>query len=94
MHCCCLLTKSCLTFCYPMDCSPPGSFVHGISQARILKWVAKLSSRGSSQLRDQTKVSHFARWILYQLSYQGSPNTKYYLLIKSCILATLLFPYS
>ena len=39
-------------FCDPMDRSPPGSSVHGISQARILEWVASSSSRGSSQLRD------------------------------------------
>ena len=37
--CCCLVTKSCPTLCNPMDCSPPGSSVHGISQARILEWV-------------------------------------------------------
>ena len=40
-----------------MDCSPPGSSVHGISQARILEWVAISFSRGSSQPRDQTKSS-------------------------------------
>ena len=34
------VTKSCLTLCDPMDCTPPGSSVHGISQARILEWVA------------------------------------------------------
>ena len=34
---CCLVTKLCPTLCYPMDCSPPGSSVHGISQARILE---------------------------------------------------------
>ena len=34
-----LLTQSCLTVCNPMDCSPPGSSVHGISQASILEWV-------------------------------------------------------
>ena len=39
-------------FCDPMDCSPPGSSVHGISQARILEWVAISLSRGSSQPRD------------------------------------------
>ena len=32
--------QSCLTLCYPMDRSPPGSSVHGISQARMLQWVA------------------------------------------------------
>ena len=37
-----------LTFCDPMDCSPPGSFVYGILQARTLEWVAMLSSKGSS----------------------------------------------
>ena len=34
------ITKSCQTLCNPMDCSPPGSSVHGTSQARILEWVA------------------------------------------------------
>ena len=43
-----------------MDCSPPGSSLHGISQARILQWVAILLSRGSSQLRDWTWVSYIA----------------------------------
>ena len=41
-----------------MDCSPPGSSVHGILQARILEWVAMPSSRGSSQPRDGTQVSY------------------------------------
>ena len=45
--------QSCLTLCNPMDCSPPGSSVHGILQARILAWVARSSSRGSSQPRDR-----------------------------------------
>ena len=44
----CSFTQSCLTFCDSMDCSPPGSSVHGISQARILEWVAISSSRGSN----------------------------------------------
>ena len=43
-----------------MDCSPPGSSVHGILQARILEWVAIPFSRGSSWPRDQTRVSHLA----------------------------------
>ena len=41
-------TQSCLTLCDPMDCSPPGSCVHGIPQARMLEWVAISYSRGSS----------------------------------------------
>ena len=43
--CCAKLLQSCLTLCHPMDCSPPGSSVHGILQARILEWVAVASSR-------------------------------------------------
>ena len=43
--CCCLAAKSCLTLCNPMDCSPPGSSLHGISQARILEWVIISFSR-------------------------------------------------
>ena len=46
--------------CDPGDCSPPGSSVHGILQARILEWVAISFSRGSSRPRDQTQVSHIA----------------------------------
>ena len=45
-----------LALCDPMDCSLPGSSVHGISQARILEWVAISCSRGSSQSRDWTHV--------------------------------------
>ena len=42
------VTQSCPTLCDPVDCSPPGSSVHGILQARILEWVAISFSRGSS----------------------------------------------
>ena len=44
--CCCLVAKSCLSLCDPIDHSPPGSSVHGISRARILEWVAISSSGG------------------------------------------------
>ena len=47
-----LVTQSCPTLCYPRDCSPPGSSVHGILQARILGWIALSFSRGSSWHRD------------------------------------------
>ena len=47
-----------LTLCNPTDCSPPGSSVHGILQARILEWVAMPFGRWSSQPRDRTWVSH------------------------------------
>ena len=52
MCCCCLVAQSCLTLCDPMDCSPPGFSVRGISQARILEWVAISFSRESSPPRD------------------------------------------
>ena len=63
----CLVTQLCLTLCNFMDCSLPGSSVHGILQARVLEWVAMPSCRGSSQPRDQTQVSliagrHFTVW--------------------------------
>ena len=56
----CSVAQSCLTLCNPMDCSPSGSTVHRILQARILEWVAMLFFRGSSQPRDQTQVSCIA----------------------------------
>ena len=50
--CCAKLLQSCLTLCDPIACIPLGSSVHGILQAKILEWVAVLSSRGSSQPKD------------------------------------------
>ena len=59
-------TQSRPAVCNPMDCRPPGSSVHGISQARTLEWVAISFSRGSSQPRGQTHISCLScRWILY-----------------------------
>ena len=49
-----------LTLCDPMDCGLLGSSVHGILQVRKLEWVAMPSSRGYSQPRDKTHVSHTA----------------------------------
>ena len=60
--------------CNLLDCCRPGSSVHGISQARILEWVAISSSRGSSQPRNWTSVS--SRWILYHWATHQYP-TKY-----------------
>ena len=50
----------CPNLCDPMNCSPPGSSVSGILQERILEWVAMPFSRGSSQTRDQTYLSHIS----------------------------------
>ena len=65
---CCLVAKLCPALLGPIDCSPPGSSIHGISQARILEWVAISFSRGTSQSRDQahiTCVSSTGRWVFY-----------------------------
>ena len=51
-------TCMCATLCDSMDCSPPGSSVHGILQARIVEWVAMPSSRGASLPRDRTQFSY------------------------------------
>ena len=56
------VAQSCPTLCNPTDCSPPGSSVYGILQARILEWVAMRSSRGSSPWRG---------WNLYLLHWQA-----------------------
>ena len=53
----CFVSRSCPTLCDLMNCSPPGSSVHEILQARILEWVALPSSRASSQPKDQTLIS-------------------------------------
>ena len=67
MLCCalCLVAQSCSTLCDSKDCSPPGSSVHEIFQARILEWVSISFSRGSSQAWDRTCVSCTGRQILY-----------------------------
>ena len=55
-----LVAQSYLTLCNPMDCSPPGSSVPGILQARILDWVAILFSKESSWPRNETQISRIA----------------------------------
>ena len=55
----CSVAQLCLT-CNTTDCSPPGSSIHGISQARMLEWIAIFFSRGSSQPRDQTSVFYIS----------------------------------
>ena len=73
-HLCVLATQSCLTLCDPILCSPPGSSVHGILQARILEWVAMPSSRGSSGPKDCTCISGIGRRILYHCTTWETPR--------------------
>ena len=70
----CLVAQSCPTLWDPMDWSPPGFSVHGTLQARILEWGAISFSRGSSRLRDQTRVSFIGRQILYPRATWEVPN--------------------
>ena len=68
------VAQSCLALYDPTDCSLPGFSIHGISQARVLEWVAISFSRGSSWPRDQTQVSciagrHFTLWANWKASY-------------------------
>ena len=68
-----LCAQSHLTLLWPHDCSPPGSSVHVILQARILEWVAMPSSRGSSWPRDQTGLL-LCRQTFYHLSTRPFPS--------------------
>ena len=76
----CLVAGSGLTLRDPMDCSPPGSSVHGILQGRVLEWVSMPSSSGSSWPRDRTQISHitggfFTVWATREAPCQlGSPK--------------------
>ena len=74
--------QMCPTLCDPMDCSPPGSSVHGIFQARILKWVAISFCRGSSRPRDQTCISWVSclgRQILYHCTWEANITEKHFI---------------
>ena len=81
------LSYSCPTPCSPRNHSPPESSVRGISQERILEWVAISYSRGSSPLRDQTWVSYIScigRWILYPWATQKTPWPSYLWVNEPC----------
>ena len=87
-----LVAQFCLTLCDPMDCSPPGSSLHGILQARILEWVAISFYRGSSQPRDSTCVSciagrFFTIWVtgetlIHNMKLHIKYNLMHYLCMK------------
>ena len=73
----CSVQSLCLVWlCNPLDCSPPGSSVHGILQARTLEWVAISFSRSSSQPRDRTHVSSILRLLLYRRFFTAEPSGK------------------
>ena len=84
--------------CDTVNCSPPGSSVYGIAQAKMLEWVAISSSRGSSWPRDPTCISCIGRWILHHwatwevlnLTLKGVFNTPYFLSVTYVFLHALL----
>ena len=78
----------CLTLCDPMDCSLPGSSVHGIFQARILEWVAMPFSKGSSPPRDQTHFSQVS-WLGRQFLYSGATWEAHLILMLMYLLNNL-----
>ena len=85
---CVLVALSCPTLCDLMDCSPPGSSVHGILQERIMKWVAISYSRGSSWSRNWTQVSCFVGSFFTIWSTREAQNMKW--LGKNKIFLTLI----
>ena len=70
----CLVTQSCLILCDSMDCTIPGSSVHGISQARILEWAAISFSKGIFLTQGSNPRLLHCRQIPHHLSNQGSLN--------------------
>ena len=70
----CKVTQSCLALCDPMDCSPPGSSIHGILQARILELLCpppgKLPNPGTEPT--SLNVSYVGQWVLYHSHHLGS----------------------
>ena len=90
-----LVTRSCLTLCNPMDCSPPGSSVHGISQARILAWGAIPFSTGSSQPRDRTWLFLLAgRFFTVRATSEALTPCVYVSNHHLCTFSSVQFSYS
>ena len=76
-HSQCSVAQLCPTLCNPMDCSPLGSSVHGILQARIMEWDAIPSFRASSWPRDRTQVSCIAgRFFIIWSTREACPPRK------------------
>ena len=73
----CLVTQSCLTFCDPMDCSPPGSSVHGDSPGKKTAVGCHALLQEIFPTQGSNPGLPHCRWILYQLSHQGRPMYSY-----------------
>ena len=101
---CMIVTQSCPTLWDPVHCSPPGSSVHRILQARILQWIAIPFSRVSSWPRDRTRISHIEgrfftiwatrrtwKWLIMKMSLQDVKEIRFssYTLIP-CFFSSLV----
>ena len=91
-----LVAQSCPTLWDPMDCSPPGSSIHGIFQARVLEWVAISFFRESYWPRDQTQVSciagrFFTSWATREALFWNSVFNWMYLSLFPLLFTSLLF---
>ena len=69
-----LVVQSCLTLCDPMDCSPPGSSVHGDSPGKNTGMGCHALLQGIFPTQGSNPGLPHCRWILYQLSHKGSPR--------------------
>ena len=87
---CVFVTQSCPTLCDPVDCSPPGSSLHGVLQARTVEWVVFSSSRGSFQPRDWTQVSCIASGLFTTWATRADVHSIQYYAILNSVLCNML----
>ena len=80
------VSQSCPSLCDPMDYSLPGSSAHGIFQAIVLEWIAISFSRGSSQSRDRTQVSHIVDTLPSEPPGMSINSHKYRQIVAGVIL--------
>ena len=83
-----LVLQLCPVLCNRINCSPPGSSLHGVLQARILEWAVIPFSRGSSLTQGSNPGLLHCRRILYQLNYQRASCYNHYIIF----LVAKLFP--
>ena len=70
----CVVTQLCLPLCSPMDCSPPGSSVHGDSPGKNTGVGCHVLLQGIFPIQGLNPGLLYCRWILYRVSHQGSPD--------------------
>ena len=76
--CMCLVTRTCVTLCDPMDCNPPGASVHGDSPDKNDGVGCHALLQGIFPIQGSNPDVPHCRWILYHLRHQGSPGAEWY----------------